>query len=94
MSLFQLTMSSVAAQDAGAGSGAMQAFQQIGAALGIAISGQIFFARLGESGMAGGGNAADFVTAAARATLWSVAMFTALTVVVGGTAWNNRKADQ
>lgn len=94
MSLFQLTMSSVAAQDAGAGSGAMQAFQQIGAALGIAISGQIFFGSLGEGGMAGGGNAADFVTAAARATVWSVAIFAALTVVVGGTAWNSRKANQ
>lgn len=94
MSLFQLTMSRVAAQDAGAGSGAMQAFQQMGAALGIAISGQIFFGSLGEGGMTVGGNAAGFVTAAALATLWSVAIFAALTVVVGGTAWKNRKANQ
>lgn len=94
MSLFQLTMSSVAAQNAGAGSGAMQAFQQIGAALGIAISGQIFFGSLGEDGVTAGGNAAGFVTAAALATVWSVAIFAALTVVVGGTAWKNRKANQ
>ena len=94
MSLFQLTMSSVAVQDAGAGSGAMQAFQQIGAALGIAISGQIFFASLGERGMQIGAATDDFVTAAALATIWSVAVFTALTVVVGATVWKNSKANK
>lgn len=94
MSLFQLTMSSVAAQDAGAGSGAMQAFQQIGAALGIALSGQIFFASLGERGMAIGTTLDDFVTAAALATIWTVAVFTALTVVVGATVWKNSKASK
>ena len=48
MSLFQVTMSSVAGENAGAGSGAMQAFQHIGAALGIAVAGQIFFSLLGD----------------------------------------------
>jgi hypothetical protein len=72
----------------------MQAFQQMGAALGIAISGQIFFGSLGEGGMAAGANAADFVTAAAKATVWSVAIFAALTPVVSATAWKYRKATQ
>lgn len=95
MSLFQLTMSSVDPQDAGAGSGAMQAFQQMGAALGIAIAGQIFFDVLGEDGMADGTSpAARFVTAASQATLWSIVVFTALTGLVGWTAWKNRKASE
>ncbi len=84
MSLFQVTMSSVADADAGAGSGAMQAFQQIGAALGIAVAGQIFFGVLGDGAMeAGAVNAQDFVHAAAWATSYSIAVFIVLTVLVG-----------
>ncbi|MDE9451890.1 MFS transporter [Aliiroseovarius sp. Z3] len=45
--LFQITLSSVSGPDAGAGSGALQAFQQVGIALGIAIVGHLFFSRLG-----------------------------------------------
>ncbi|MHA7777806.1 MFS transporter [Roseibium sp. M-1] len=45
--LFQLVLSRVAPTDAGAGSGALQAFQQVGMALGVAIQGQIFFQGLG-----------------------------------------------
>ena len=33
-------------RDAGSGSGALQSFQQIGSALGIAVTGQIFFSSL------------------------------------------------
>ncbi len=92
MSLFQVTMSSVEPQEAGAGSGAMQAFQQIGAALGIAIAGQIFFGLLGEGGMApGAANAYRFVEAAAMATTYSIAVFAILTLLVGVSAWKTRK---
>ncbi|MEJ6394397.1 MFS transporter [Gymnodinialimonas sp. 2305UL16-5] len=92
MSLFQVTMSSVEPQDAGAGSGAMQAFQQIGAALGIAIAGQIFFGLLGENGMAAGvATAPRFVEAAAMATIYSIAVFATLTLLVGVSAWRTRK---
>ncbi len=45
--LFQLVLSRVAGVDAGAGSGVLQAFQQIGMAFGIAVQGQIFFQVLG-----------------------------------------------
>ena len=86
MALFQLTMSSVQAQDAGAGSGAMQAFQQIGAALGIAISGQLFFGGLDEGMLGVSNDAARFVTAAGHATLWSIAVFAVLALIVGKTA--------
>lgn len=92
MSLFQVTMSSVEAQDAGAGSGAMQAFQQLGAALGIAFAGQIFFGHLGEDGMTADDAAAgQFVEAAALATTYSIAVFMILTILVGVPAWKARK---
>lgn len=95
MSLFQLTMSSVSTQDAGAGSGAMQTFQQMGAALGIAIAGQIFFGILGEGGMAAGTGAAPrFVSAASQATVWSIIVFSALTVSVGWTVWKDRRVSE
>ncbi|WP_195819288.1 MFS transporter [Roseobacter sp. MH60115] len=87
MSLFQVTMSSVETQDAGAGSGAMQAFQQIGAALGIAIAGTIFFGSLGEGGMEIEADIAPrFVHAAATATHYSIAVFATLAVLVGVSA--------
>eukprot|EP00903_Cladosiphon_okamuranus_P001834 g1832.t1 len=41
--LFQLVLTRVHGDDAGAGSGVLQAFQQVGMALGIAVQGQIFF---------------------------------------------------
>ncbi|TYC48556.1 MFS transporter [Rhodobacterales bacterium] len=46
--LFQTILSRVSGPDSGAGSGVMQAFQQIGIALGLALQGQIFFAALGQ----------------------------------------------
>ncbi|MGH1412940.1 MAG: MFS transporter [Pelagimonas sp.] len=49
VALFQSILSRVAGPDAGAGSGVLQAFQQVGIALGIAIIGQIFFAGLGAN---------------------------------------------
>lgn len=49
VALFQVALSQVSAPDAGAGSGALQALQQVGIALGIAVVGQLFFARLGEA---------------------------------------------
>jgi EmrB/QacA subfamily drug resistance transporter len=44
--LFQLALSSVPPRDAGSAAGALQSFQQIGSAFGVAITGQIFFATL------------------------------------------------
>src|SRR5690606_36389819 len=39
--LFQSVLAGVPARDAGSGSGALQAFQQIGGAIGVALVGQI-----------------------------------------------------
>jgi EmrB/QacA subfamily drug resistance transporter len=52
-SMFQTVLASVPSRDAGSGSGALQSFQQIGSALGIAINGQIFFSTL-KTGFSGG----------------------------------------
>lgn len=44
--MFQTVLAGVPPRDAGSGSGALQSFQQIGSAVGIAITGQIFFSTL------------------------------------------------
>ena len=59
--LFQTTMARVATQDAGAGSGALQTFQQIGFVVSIALIGQLFFSRLGDVSSA---DASHYVAAA------------------------------
>ena len=70
-SLFQLVLANVPPRDAGSGSGALQAFQQVGGALGVAIIGQIFFTTLGDSFASGGTPHAAFAGASALA-LWYV----------------------
>ena len=47
--LFQTILSNVEDGDAGAASGALQAFQQVGGALGLAVMGEVFFSHLGRS---------------------------------------------
>ncbi|MEM9631878.1 MAG: MFS transporter [Pseudomonadota bacterium] len=49
VAMFQSVLREVPGADAGAGAGALQAFQQIGIALGVAIVGQVFFAALEQS---------------------------------------------
>ncbi|HEV7346555.1 MAG TPA: DHA2 family efflux MFS transporter permease subunit [Devosia sp.] len=74
-SLFQLVLANVPPRDAGAGSGALQAFQQVGGALGVAIIGQIFFTALGDSFADGAGPRAAFAGAAGLALLYVVGSF-------------------
>lgn len=47
--LFQTILSNVQDSDAGAASGALQAFQQVGGALGLAVMGEVFFSHLGRN---------------------------------------------
>lgn len=49
VALFQSILREVETSDAGAGSGALQALQQIGIALGIAILGQVYFSSLTQA---------------------------------------------
>lgn len=74
-SLFQLVLANVPPRDAGAGSGALQAFQQVGGALGVAIIGQIFFSDLGNSFASGGTPHAAFAGASSLALWYVVASF-------------------
>jgi MFS family permease len=81
--LFQAVLSNVPPRDAGAGSGALQAFQQVGGALGVALAGQIFFSALevAESGGATPVHAA-FAGAATLASWYQVASFGTVLVLV------------
>ncbi|MGS4989477.1 MFS transporter [Roseibium sp. RP-7] len=79
--LFQLVLSRVSGPDAGAGSGVLQAFQQIGMALGIAVQGQIFFQVL-----AAGRSEALYRDAAAAALLYPASSCFALAVLAVGLA--------
>lgn len=73
--LFQSLMTGVPAQDTGATSGALQAFQHLGGALGIAIAGQLFFSTLGVSTEAGA-----YAAAASQATWYQIATFTLIAI--------------
>ncbi len=92
--LFQSVLESVSPQDAGAGSGTLQAFQQIGTVLGIAIVGQLFFATL-EHDMAAGDMELNhaFVDAAATAIWYPVAAFACLTASLVWAAIRQGKAE-
>jgi len=74
-SLFQLVLRNVPPRDAGAGSGALQAFQQVGGALGVALVGQIFFSQLAGNFAAGNGPEAAFGGAAALSLWYQVVSF-------------------
>ena len=77
--LFQMVLSSVAGRDAGSASGALQSFQQVGGALGVAIMGQIFFATLMK------GEAAPHVVyadALRLALIYNIAAFAVISAAV------------
>ncbi len=76
--LFQSVLAGVPNQDAGSGSGALQAFQQIGVAIGVAFMGEIFFASLEGFGHQPG--RAEFVASLGNAMYFNISIF--CTVVV------------
>jgi len=78
--LFQTVLANMEGRDAGSASGSLQAFQQAGAALGVAVMGQIFFSQL--SGQTGGSSHAAFIEALRTALLYSMAAFSF--VIIGG----------
>lgn len=79
VALFQFTLSQVSGPDAGAGTGGMQAFQQIGIALGIAIIGQLFFGCLGVAD-----DPASYRSAMGAALLYPVIGFGILSLIALG----------
>jgi EmrB/QacA subfamily drug resistance transporter len=77
--LFQMVLSSVAGRDAGSASDALQSFQQVGGALGVAIMGQIFFATL----MTGGAEPhAVYSNALRLALIYNICAFAVISVAV------------
>ncbi|MEX0407623.1 MFS transporter [Aquibium sp. LZ166] len=81
-SLFQTVLAQVPPRDAGSGSGAMQSFQQIGSALGIAIAGQIFFSTLAGNLSAGAGSHPAFVESLGNALYYECAAFALIVALV------------
>jgi len=84
--LFQTVLSGIPPRDAGSASGALQAFQQVGGSIGVALVGEIFFSNLGDvatlfqSGPAAVHQA--FAHAAASSTWFQIATFAAVIVLV------------
>lgn len=73
--LFQTILAGVPVRDAGAGSGALQAIQQAGGALGIAIISQIFFTTLGNTMAEGASRDTAFVDAMSTAMIYNLAAY-------------------
>lgn len=73
--MFQSVLAMVPPRDAGAGSGALQSFQQIGGALGIALMGQIFFSTLNAGMASDAGAHPAFVDAMKAALVYELAAF-------------------
>ena len=75
-SLFQLVLSAVPPRDAGSGAGALQALQQVGGAVGVALVGQIFFSMLAGARDWGATSMHEaFSVSAATATWYQIASF-------------------
>lgn len=73
--LFQTILAGVPVTDAGAGSGALQAIQQAGGALGVAVISQIFFSTLGRAMAEGAARDAAFVDAMSSAMVYNLAAY-------------------
>jgi EmrB/QacA subfamily drug resistance transporter len=80
--LFQSVLAGVPPRDAGAGSGALQAFQQIGGAIGVALVGEIFFTHLSGAFATGSTPQAAFASSANLAVLYQIATFGAVVLLV------------
>ncbi|MCQ0970393.1 MFS transporter [Paracoccus sp. TK19116] len=74
--LFQIVLEAVPGRDAGAGSGAMQAFQQVGAAIGIAVVSSLFFVRLHQGGVE------DYPAAMQHALIYQLCTFSTILIIV------------
>ena len=81
--LFQTILQGVPPKDSGSASGALQAFQQVGGALGVALVGEIFFTRLEQARQLGSVSAhSAFVDAATAADWYEVIAFLVVAALV------------
>lgn len=80
--LFQSVLAGVPSRDAGAGAGSLQALQQVGAAVGVALVGQIFFSTLTGQFATGHTPHQAFVDATTAATWFQITSFALVVVLV------------
>ena len=80
--LFQTVLANVAGRDTGAASGALQAFQQVGGALGLAVMGQIFFATVQARLPGAVDRVAVYSDALSLALIFSICSFLLIAVLV------------
>ncbi len=80
--LFQTILAGVPLRDAGSGSGALQSLQQVGAAFGVAVMGQLFFGRLASATGAGLEPNVAFASAFALAMIYNTVAFVLVAVLV------------
>jgi len=75
-------LSTISGRDTGSASGALQAVQQVGSALGVAIMGEIFFSRLAASDAAAAAPHMLYASAITRAILYNTLAFLMIAVLV------------
>jgi MFS family permease len=84
--LFQTVLSGIPPRDAGSASGALQAFQQVGGSVGVALVGEIFFTSLGDiAGLFKAGPSAvhaAFASSAALASWYQIGTFSLVVLLV------------
>lgn len=80
--MFQLVLAGVPPQDAGAGSGALQAIQQVGSVLGIAIVSEIFFSDLARNASEGLTGKAVYAEALALGLIYNFIAYAVVLVAV------------
>ena len=80
--MFQTVLSNVPPRDAGSGSGALQSFQQVGGALGLALMGQLFFSRLAQGLQAGLPKAETYTGALTDALYYNASAFVVIALLV------------
>ena len=88
--LFATILTVVETRDAGSGSGALQSFQQVGAALGVAVNGEIFFSRIAEMG----DGPAAYRDAFAASIGYEVAIFLLLAVLSSRLSTAGKRDDE
>jgi EmrB/QacA subfamily drug resistance transporter len=81
--LFQSILAGVPHRDAGSGAGSLQAFQQAGGALGVALVGEIFFTWLENAQTWGAtSKSSAFVNAASNAIIYEIVVFLLVAALV------------
>lgn len=81
-SMFNIVLSQVSERDTGSASGALQSFQQLGGALGLAVMGQLFFAHIITKGPSATDMAHVYSDALGMALWFSTASFACMALLV------------